>query len=143
MPPTPAVATDGPPNTLPRDPGSGDARVEGTREHLLRQRWLGRTGALRRHPRSLTTRFVVSPLCGEIACTIQPERALGSRMGHQDPNVAIVHTAGCPALLACDTSRLLAFFEQPRLIDDQHGLRSTAMLDHGGSQSVAEGIGIP
>jgi len=45
--------------------------------------------------------------------------------------------------LACHASRLLAFFEQPRLLDDQHGLMSTEMLDHVGSHIVAEGIGIP
>jgi hypothetical protein len=57
--------------------------------------------------------------------------------------VAIFHAAGGPALLARHARRLLAFFDDARLIDDQHGLRVTQMLDDIGAQLVAEGIRIP
>ncbi len=139
QPPRPIV----PLPTLPRDPGGWNARVAGALQHLLRQLGLGRTGALRRHPRALATRFLGGPLFGERECTIQHEMALRTRRGQKYPDVAMFHAARCAALLACHASRLLAFFEKPRLIDDQHGLRRTKMLDHVGSQIVAEGIGIP
>jgi hypothetical protein len=41
----------------------------------------------------------------------------------------MVHAACCPTLVARHPSRLLAFFETSRLIDDQHGLRIAQMLD--------------
>ena len=37
----------------------------------------------------------------------------------------------------------VAFFDEARLIDDQHRLKSPERLDYIGAQSVAEGIGIP
>ena len=69
--------------------------------------------------------------------------ALRARIGQKYPNVAIFNTACCPTLLACHPSRMLAFFEQPRLIDDEHGLGIAQMLDHIGLQVIPDLIGIP
>jgi hypothetical protein len=69
--------------------------------------------------------------------------ALGTCLGHQYPHVAIVHAARGPTLVGRHPHRLLTFFEAPRLLDDQHGLRVTQRLDAIGAQSVAEGLSIP
>ncbi len=130
-------------DTIPRHPGSWNARVEGALEHLLRQLRLGGKGALLRNPRALAARCVVGPRFGEREFTIEQDMALGARLGHKHPNLAMFHASGGPALLARHSRRMLAFFEEARLIDDQYGLRSTEILDHRGAQIVAQGIGIP
>src|SRR5882724_858663 len=130
-------------DTLPCHPGGGDARVEGALQHLLRSRWLGRQETLRGNPRALAARWVVGPLLGERACTIEPHRALGTRLGRQYPHWAMCHAACCPPLLASHPRRMRAFVEASRLIDDQHGLRVPQMLDPRGPQSIAEGLSIP
>ena len=69
--------------------------------------------------------------------------ALGTRLGQQYPHVAMVNAACCPALLARPPSRMLAFCEQPRLIDDEHGLGITQMFDHRGLEVIPDLIGLP
>ena len=84
-----------------------------------------------------------TPLLGQIEFPIQQEMVLGTRIGQKHPNLAVFHAAGGPAILARHARRLLAFFDEARLIDDQHGLQSPEMLNNIGAQSIAEGIGIP
>jgi hypothetical protein len=87
-------------DTIPCHPGGGDARVEGALQHLLRQLRLSRKEELRGNPRALAARCVVGPLFGEIEFTIEHNMALGTRIGHKYPNLAIFHAAGCPTILA-------------------------------------------
>ena len=98
--------------------------VKGPLPHLLRQLRLRRKAALRRNACALTARGVVGPLFREIEFPIEQKMALGSRIGHKHPNLAIFNTAGCPTILARPPRRMLAFFQKSRLIDDQHGLGS-------------------
>ena len=85
-------------DTLPCDPGSWDARIDGALQHLLPQLWLGRKEALRWHPRALVARCVSGPLCGEIAFPIEPDLALGTRRGQKHPNLPICHRRRLPCL---------------------------------------------
>jgi len=92
--------------------------VKGTLQHLLRQLRLGRKEALRGNAGALAARGVVGPFCGEIEFPIKHEMTLGRRIGHKHPKLAIFHTAGCPTILARYPRRMLAFFQESRLIDD-------------------------
>ena len=130
-------------DAIPRHPGGRDARVEGTFQHLPRQLRLGRTYALLRNPRALASRLVACPLVGQIEFTIKQDVALGTCIGHKHPNLAMLNAARCAALLAGHPGRLLAFFEEPRLIDDEHGLRVAQMLDQIGAQIIPDGLRIP
>jgi hypothetical protein len=130
-------------DTLPCHPGGGDTCVEGAFQHLLRELWLGRKGALRRNPRALAACDVVGPLFGEIEFTIEYDMALRTRIGQKYPNLAIFYAAGCSTLLARHSRRMLAFFEKSRLIDDEHGLGLPQIVDHIGPQVLPDFIGLP
>src|SRR5262249_23428779 len=135
----PIIAID----PIARHPRGWDPPVKGPPQHLLRQLRLGGKGALVWNPCGLATRLVPGPFLGKIEVPIQPEMALGSRIGQTYPNLTIFHTTGGPTILARHARRPLAFFDKARLLDDQHALRSPERLDHIGTQSVTEGIGVP
>src|SRR5262245_54862801 len=130
-------------DAIPRPPGGWDPRAEGAPAHLLRQLRCGRKGMLRWHPGPRAAALVVGPFLGHIEVTIKQDVPPGTRIGQEHPNLTILNAPRCAAILARHPSRPLAFFEKPRLIDDQHGLRGPQMLDHVGAQIVAEGISLP
>src|SRR5262249_8467926 len=128
-PPLPMIPID----AIPCHPSGWDARVEGALEPLLRQLGFGRKGILRWYPGARAAALVVGPCFGHIEVTIKQDVPLGTCIGQEHPNLTMLNAPRCAAILARPPSRPLAFFEKPRLSDDQHGIRGPQMLDHVGA----------
>jgi len=68
---------------------------------------------------------------------------LGTRLGQKYSDLTVRNAARCAALLTRHPSRMLAFFEESRLLDDAHGLGGPQMFDQGGRQIIPDLLGIP
>ena len=122
-----------PVHALPGHPGGQHGRVACTLSHLLCELRLGRTGVRRRNPGARATHHVVGPLLGQRQFPIQPDVALRARIGQKHPHLALLNATCRTPLLPCDSGRMQAFLEKPRLIHDEHSLGIAQMLDHIGA----------
>ena len=138
-PPWPLLSID----ALPRHPGGRDARGAGALQPRLRPLGCGRHGPRRRHPGAFAAARVVGPCLRHREVPLKHDVTLGTRLGQAPPHWTMRNATRCPALVARHPSRLLAFFAHPRRSDDQHGLRGSQRLDHGGAHSGAEGLSLP
>jgi len=138
-PPWPLLSID----ALPRHPGGRDARGAGALQPRLRPLGCGRHGPRRRPPGACAAARVVGPCLRHREVPLKHDVPLGTRLGQAPPHWTMRNAPRCPALVARHPGRLLAFFAHPRRSDDQHGLRGSQRLDHGGAHSVAEGLRLP
>ncbi len=116
---------------------------DGTGPQLTGQRRLGGNGPIRRDSRLLAARSVVRPLLGQIQFTIQQRMAQRTGIAHKHADLAVLHVADRPSLLAGDPSRVAPFFHKACFVEDQYTLRIAQMLDDIGAPLIAHHVSVP
>src|SRR5205823_1273125 len=117
-------------DAIARHPGCRHPCVESVLEHLACPLRLRGKRVLLEYTSALTALAVVRPRLRHIECTISQGMALPTGIGQKHPNLAMLHPASRPTILARHPSRLLPFFEKPSFSEDHDSLRVAQMLDH-------------
>src|SRR5262245_13634065 len=135
----PVIAID----AIAGHPRGGHIRLEGPLEHVTRQvRFRGKT-LLGRYPSVRATRTVLCPYLWEIEGAVQQGVAVHTRVRQKHPNLAILHPTCGATILTRYPNRLLALFEKPGFIEDQHRVWITHGLDQVGTQIITDSVCIP
>jgi hypothetical protein len=118
-------------------------RGQGPFEHGLAQLRLGLEGHLIGDTRHPAARRVVGPGLGQVQVPVDQRHPTGCRIGQEDRDLAVLLLAGRAGVLALDPGRAVALLHKARLVQRQHRIGITQVLDHVVPQVVADAVGVP
>src|SRR6266536_1537627 len=130
-------------HTIARQEGQHHACVERALQHLARQGWFGRKRLLVRDTGSTTALAIVGPFFWQIELAIEQGVTLRTGVGQKDADLAVLDPSGGSAILTRHTCRMDAFLEKASFVNHTYSSRVGQIVNHIGSQTVAQGIGIP
>jgi len=90
-----------------------------SRQHPPRQLGLGGEADALGNVGLVPPLAISTPLLGEVKLAVEQAMSPGAAQGQKHPNLAVLNPAGCPAVLALDPHRVLALFQEARLIDNE------------------------
>src|SRR5690606_8229033 len=130
-------------NTVAGHPRGLHAAVKGTCQHLARQGWLSGKRIVGRDARSRTAFWVVRPSLWQIEFPVDQRVAVPAGISQEDTYLAILNATSRAAVLTGNPGRVATFLQKTGLINNQHSLLITQIVEDILPQLIADTIGIP
>jgi len=132
-------------------PADGQPGSLGTPDHLLAQFGFGGKAHRLRNMSGLPPGWVGAPVFRQIQCAVDEGMPLRRDVGEEDSHLAVLHSAGAPAILGGDADGVAPAFRKAAFIEHQDGKgrglrwrprRQQGLADQG-TQVIAHGVLVP
>src|SRR5579859_1658914 len=126
-----------------RDPGSRQTGRECALQHLSGQLRFGGKRHLLGNARFLSSLRVIHPVLGQIEPSIQEGPAFAAGVAEEDADLAVLASSRGATVLPLHPDRLPPLFQKAGLIDDEHPILLSEVLNHIRPEVIAHRIRVP